>query len=154
MEKSILNPGKKYQYDPKELYIFERNFETIYAVSKHKNIKLCLMTFPFSNVLKYGEEHDKVYRPHMRKVNEMLRRKAAQYGLLLVDAAQYMTGEEDLFWDAIHVVPKGNMIKAYLIAGTILKDLNLPLHLEGDWVEIDNWIKEKALTTDLESRCC
>ncbi|MEN6350335.1 MAG: SGNH/GDSL hydrolase family protein [Syntrophomonas sp.] len=153
MEKSILNPGKKYQYDPKELFIFERNFETIYAVSKHRNIKLCVMTFPFSNVLKYGEDHDKVYRPHMRNVNEMLRRKAAQYGLLLIDAAQYMTGEEDLFWDAIHVVTKGNMIKSYLIACKILKDLNLPLLLEGDWKEIDNWIKEKSVLADIERRC-
>ena len=143
MEKSILNSGKKYQYDPKELYIFERNFETIYAVSKHRDISLCLMTFPFSNVLNYGEDHDKVYRPHMRKINEILRRKAVQYGLPLIDAAQYMTGEEDLFWDAIHVVTKGNMIKAYLIAREIMKDFDMTLPSEEE--EVGNWIKKKLL---------
>ena len=153
MEKSILNAGKKYKYDPRELYIFERNLETIHAVSKHRNIKLCLMTFPFSNVLKYGDDHDKVYRPHMRMINEMLHQKAAQHGLLLIDAAQYMIGEEDLFWDPIHVVTKGNMIKSYLIARTILSDLNLSLIIEDDWKDIDNWIKEKTVSSDVKQWC-
>ena len=146
MERSILNPGnKKYDlYHPGELYIFERNLETIYAVSRHRNIKLCLMTHPFSNLLKYGEEHDKVYRPHMIRVNEILREKAAQYGLLLIDADQLITGEEDLFWDPVHVSTQGNMIKAYLIGHKILKDLNLPIQVEGDWKEIESWVTGKA----------
>jgi hypothetical protein len=145
MEKSILKPGKKYHlYDPGELYVFERNIETIYAVATHRNIRLCFMTLPFSNVFKYGEEHDKVYRPHMAKVNEMLREKASQYGLLLIDADQLMTGEEDLFWDAVHVSVKGNMIKAYLIGCKILRELNLPMQIEGDWKEIENWINGKG----------
>jgi hypothetical protein len=143
-ERSIMKPGKKFLYDPRELYIFERNLETIYAVSTHRNIKLCLMTHPFSNVLKYGEEHDKVYRPHMIRVNEMLREKAAQYRLLLMDADRLMTGEEDLFLDPVHVSLKGNMIKSYLIGCKILKDLNLPMQVEGDWKEIENWVTGKA----------
>ncbi len=150
MEKSILKPGKKYVYDPRELYILERNLETIYAVSKHRNIGLCLMTHPFSNVLKYGEEHDKVYRPHMIKVNEILREKGARYGLLLIDADQLMTGEEDLFLDPVHVSDKGNMIKSYLIGCKILEDLNLPMHIEGEWKEIENWVKRKAATLEAD----
>lgn len=151
VERSILKPGKKFQYDPRELYIFKRNLETIYAVSRHRNIKLCLMTHPFSNVLKYGEEHDKVYRPHIITVNEILREKAAQDGLLLIDADQLMTGEEDLFLDPVHVDKKGNMIKSYLIGRAILKDLNQPMVVEGDWKEIENWIMVKAVTLEADA---
>lgn len=148
MEKSILKPNKKYLYDPGELYVFERNVETIYAVSTHRNIRLCLMTHPFSNVLKYGEEHDKVYRPHMIRVNEILREKAAQFGLLLIDADRLITGEEDLFWDPVHVSMKGNMIKSYLIGNKILKDMNLPMQVEGDWKEIEDWVTVKTTTLE------
>jgi len=145
-EKSIFKPGKTFVYDPHELYIFKRNLETIYAVSKYRNIRLCLMTLPFSNVFKYGEEHDKVYRPHIRTVNEILRSKAIQDGLLLIDADRFMTGEENLFVDPVHVSIKGNKIKSYLIGCGILKDLNLPISIEGDWKEIENWVTEKAAT--------
>ena len=143
-EKSIFKPGKTFVYDPRELYIFERNLETIYTVSRNRNINLCLMTLPFSNVLKYGEEHDKVYRPHIMLVNEMLRKKAIQDGLLLIDADRLMTGEEELFSDPVHVSRKGNMIKSYLIGCGILKDLNLSIRIEGDWKEIENWVTEKT----------
>jgi len=151
MERSILKPDKKFVYEPRELYIFERNLETIYAVSRHRGIKLCLMTHPFSNVLKYGEEHDKVYRPHIIRINEILREKAIQDGLLLIDADQLMTGEEDLFWDPIHVDTKGNMIKSYLIGYEILKNLNLSMQVEGDWKEIEKWIKEKTIKLEDDS---
>ncbi len=151
-ERSILNQGKKYVYDPRELYIFERNIETIYAVSRHRGIKLCLMTLPFSNVLKYGEEHDRVYRPHIAKVNEILREKAAQYELLLIDADRAITGEEDLFADPVHVTTKGNMIKSYLIGRKILKDLNLPMHALGEWKEIETWVEGKEAGIDDRGR--
>jgi hypothetical protein len=139
MEKIILRPGKKYTYDPYELHIFDKNIDTIYAVSKHRNIKLCLMTFPFSNVLNYGEEHSKVYRPHMRAINEILRTKAAQYGLILVDADRLMTGEEEMFWDPVHVQLKGDKIKSYLIGCKILEDLTFPVEITGEWKEIQDW---------------
>lgn len=150
MERSILSPdNKKYDlYNPTELYIFKRNLETIYAVSKHKNIRLCLMTHPFSNVLKYGEEHDKVYRPHITKVNEMLREMAVQYELLLIDADRLMTSKEDLFIDPVHVNAKGNMIKSYMIGREILKDLDLPMQVDGNWKEIEGWVISR---TDLIS---
>lgn len=151
-ERSILKPGRTFLYDPGELYIFERNLETIYAVSTHRNIKFCLMTQPFSNVLKYGEEHDKAYRPHMIRLNEMLRQKAAQNKLLLIDADRLMTGEEDLFLDPVHVSTKGNMIKSYLIGCEILKDLNLPMHVEGDWKEIENWVSVKEDTHEADKK--
>lgn len=139
MEKIILGSGKKFIYDSHELHIFDRNIDTIYAVSKHKNIKLCLMTFPFSNVLNYGVEHSMVYRPHMRQINEILRTKAAQYGLILIDADKLMTGEEDLFWDPVHVQLQGDKIKAYLSGCKILGDLALPIKITGEWKEIQDW---------------
>jgi hypothetical protein len=144
MEKIILGPGKKYTYYPHELHIFDRNIDTIYAVSKHRNIKLCLMTFPFSNVLNYGEEHSKVYRPHMREVNEILRTKAAQYGLILIDAEKLMTGEEELFWDPVHVQLKGDRIKSYLIGCKILEDLAFPVEVTGEWQEIRDWVRARG----------
>jgi hypothetical protein len=140
MEKIILRSGKKYTYDPYELHIFDKNIDTIYAVSKHRNIKLCLMTFPFSNVLNYGEEHSKVYRPHMRAINEILRAKAAQYGLILVDADRLMTGEEEMFWDPVHVQLIGDKIKSYLIGCKILEDLTFPIKVTGEWKEIQDWV--------------
>jgi hypothetical protein len=153
MEQSILKPDKKYHlYNPGELYIIERNIETLYAVSKHRSIRLCLMTLPFSNVLKYGEEHDRVYRPHITNVNEMLRQKAAQYELPLIDAEQLITGEEDLFWDPVHVVKKGNMIKAYMISQVILKDLGLQMHVEEEWKEIEDWVAGKAAKLEANTK--
>ena len=76
----------------------------------------------------------------------MLRSKAIQDGLLLIDADRFMTGEENLFIDPVHVSIKGNKIKSYLIGCGILKDLNLPILIEGDWKEIENWVTEKAAT--------
>jgi hypothetical protein len=152
MERSILKAGKDYSaYDPRELYIFERNLETVYAVSKHRGINLCLMTLPFSNVFKYGEEHDRVYRPHIATVNDMMREKAARYRLLLADADRLMTGEEDLFWDPVHVIPKGYMIKAYLIGSAILKDLGLPMQIDGEWKDIEHWVTTKAARLEAET---
>lgn len=86
----------------------------------------------------------------MIKVNEILREKGARYGLLLIDADQLMTGEEDLFLDPVHVSDKGNMIKSYLIGCKILEDLNLPMHIEGEWKEIENWVKRKAATLEAD----
>lgn len=140
MEKIVLRPGKKYIYDPHEMYIFDRNIDTIYAVSKHRNIKLCLMTFPFSKILNYGEEHSKVYRPHMEAINEILRNKADQYGLILVDADKLMTGEEVLFWDPVHVNLKGDQIKAYMTGSKIWKDLDIPTEVTREWKEIEDWL--------------
>jgi len=146
MERSILKPDKKFHYNPRELYIFERNLETIFSVAKHRNIRLCLMTHPFSNILNYGEEHDKVYRPHMTTVNNILRKNAAKDGSLLIDADRFITGEEELFIDPVHVSEKGNMIKSYLIGREILRDLDMPMQIEGDWKEIELWTKEKSNT--------
>ena len=124
--------------------IFERNLNTVYAVSNHGNIRLCLMTHPFSNVLKYGEDHDKVYRPHMTNVNQLLRKKAAQYSLPLIDADRLMTGEEDLFCDPVHVIEKGEMIKAFMIGTCLLKELGLQFNIRGEWKAIEDWISAKT----------
>jgi hypothetical protein len=140
MEQIILRSGKKYSYDSRELYIFDRNIDTIYAVSKHRNIKLCLMTLPFSNVLIYGKDHDQVYRPHMREINEILRKKAAQYGLILIDAEKLMTGKEELYWDPVHVHPEGEKIKAFIAGSKILNDLSISVKVTGEWREIKNWV--------------
>jgi hypothetical protein len=140
MERIILRSGKKYIYDSRELYIFDRNIDTIFAVSKQRNIKLCLMTMPFSNVLIYGEEHSKVYLPHLRVMNELLRSKAGQYGLILIDADKLMTGEEGLFWDPVHVHSEGDKIRAYLAGCKILMDLSIPYKITGDWREIEDWV--------------
>jgi hypothetical protein len=143
MEQIALKPGKRFIYDPKELYIFERNIETIYAVSDHNKIKLCLMTMPFSKKLKYSEEHDKVYRPHISKLNDILRKKALRYNLILIDAEKVMLGEEELFWDPVHVHQKGDRIKAYLAGIEILKDLGLPAEICDEWQEIAGFVDSK-----------
>ena len=148
-----LREGKKYIYDPKELYIYDRNIDTILSVAKTHAMKLLLMTMPYSATLPYGHagdqefsgrEHDRVFRSHMRQLNEILREKAGSHNLILVDAEAVIRDKDGLFVDTIHLTPKGNMTKALLAGQAIVDDLQCPCSMCFEWREIAEEIGAKT----------
>jgi len=118
-----MNPGKTYNYDPAELYIIKRNIETVCTLAQQQGSKVCLTTMPLSGERKFSMEHDRVYRPHTRDVNIIIREKANQYGCLLADFDQLMTGKEKYFNDAVHATVEGNKMKAESVGRIILSNL-------------------------------
>jgi lysophospholipase L1-like esterase len=123
MKEIGLLPGKTYNYVPAELYVIDRNIRTICTVARNEGSKVCLTTMPLSNVHTFGEEHDKVYRPHTRDVNEIIRKIARETGFPLADFDATMTGREEFFKDAVHATVAGNNAKAEAVGQVILADL-------------------------------
>ena len=111
-------------FSPRELGIFQRNLETICTLAAAENMRVILLTMPFSNVHRYSEEHDRVYRPHMRRGNQIIRNLARERHALLVDLDSSMTGREEFFWDPVHVTGDGNRLKAREVGNVILSDLD------------------------------
>jgi len=118
-----LYPGKTFNYDPRELYIIERNIETICTLANEKGSIVCLTTMPLSGERKFGEEHDKVYRPHTRDVNKIIREKANKYRCLLADFDRLMSGNEEYFNDAVHASEKGNKMKAESVGRLLIQEI-------------------------------
>lgn len=143
MDSLALKPGKSYRYDPREEKIFERNLRTIHAVARENNIKLMLMTMPYSNILKYSNIHDKVYRPHIRRYNDLMRKVASEKLLALIEAEPIITGEEFFFWDPVHLHYPGKAVKAVMAAEKIAEDLNLTLSLTERWSSLNDFINLK-----------
>jgi hypothetical protein len=118
-----LHPGKTYDYIPAELYVIERNIETVCSLASSQGSKVCLTTMPLSRVHKFSEEHDRVYRPHTHDVNMIIRKKARQHECMLADFDEVMTGQEQFFKDAVHGSVEGNKMKAQLVGKRILESL-------------------------------
>ncbi len=118
-----LHPGKTYNYIPEELHIIKRNIETVCTLAKSQGSTVCLTTMPLSGDRKFSEEHDKVYRPHTRNVNKIIRDKASKYAYHLVDFDKIMSGREEFFNDAVHSSIEGNKMKARAVGKTILANL-------------------------------
>lgn len=118
-----LHSGKTFNYTPEELYIIERNIETVCTIAREQGSTVCLTTMPLSGVKKFSDEHDRVYRPHTTMVNEMIRRKVLEFGTLLADFDKLMTGREEFFNDAVHASMKGNRMKAKTVGTLLLEKL-------------------------------
>ncbi len=118
-----LFPGKTYNYVPAELYVIERNIETICTLAAAQESTVCLTTMPLSGERKFSEEHDKVYRPHTHDVNAIIREMAGKYDCLLADFDKQMTGNEIFFNDAVHSSLEGNTRKAELVGRIILSNI-------------------------------
>lgn len=115
--------GKTYHYDPAELYIIERNIETVCTLAPARGSKICLTTMPLSGTRKFSEEHDRVYRPHTNDVNMIIRDRARRHNCLLADFDLLMSGKEHFFNDAVHSSIEGNQMKAETVGKEILADL-------------------------------
>ena len=120
-----LHPGKTFHYQEAELYVIDRNIDTICTLAKSQNSTVCLTTMPLSMERTFGEEHDRVYRPHTRDVNEIIRNKARMFECLMADFDLEMTGREEMFNDAVHSSVEGNGMKARLVGDVILSDIQM-----------------------------
>jgi hypothetical protein len=112
--------GKKGAYKPDQLKTFKRNINTIVTLAREEQEVVIITTQPRSRVRKYSD----AYNLHMDTTNELLRQFAHENSLPLVDLDNLMTGQEEYFWDPVHVVEKGNNLKAEKICATILSLLN------------------------------
>lgn len=131
-----LRQGRRLRYNPRELLLFQRNIETICTLAAAEHIQVVLVTLPFSNVHKYADNHDRVYRPHMRQANALLREIARTRDVRLVDLDPLMTGREELFWDPVHVHPAGNEIKALCVGRAILSSLGIEPVADTRWLDV------------------
>jgi len=125
MKEVGLMPGKTYNYSPAELYVMERNFKTICTLAREQGSKVILATTPLSVTRSFSEEHDRVYRPHARDVNDIVKRIGLENNLIVVDCDAVMTGHEEYFADAVHSSEAGKKAKAVEIGRAILVDLGL-----------------------------
>jgi hypothetical protein len=133
-----LRKGKAFQnYGPKELNLFRRNLETMCTLASADGITVVLLTMPYSNVRCFSKEHDRVFRPHMRKANDVIRRLTEEKGVRLVDLDRLLTGREELFRDPIHVRKEGNQIKALEVGMTILSSLGIPRAHNDQWGAVE-----------------
>ncbi len=123
MKQIGLEPGKSYNYVPAELAIVERNFRTIVVLAREQGSVVVLTTTPLSATRRFSEEHDKVYRPHAQRVNEIIRALSRETGSALVDLDASMTGREEYFDDAVHSSSAGKRAKAEKIGRSLLTDL-------------------------------
>jgi hypothetical protein len=144
MDKLALKPGKTFRYDPAEEWIFRRNLRTIQAVSKEFEIKLMLMTMPYSNEKFYSKEHDAVYRPHIRRYNDIMRQFGVKNAVPVIEAEAVLTGEEVFFTDPVHLRDSGKCVKAYLVAREILSTVkNASLSLNEFWAPVEKFVRMK-----------
>ena len=119
-----LFPGKTFNYIPEELYIIKRNIETVCTLAGAQGSEIILTTMPLSNTRTFGKEHDRVYRPHTRDVNEIIREKAGLFKCRIADFDLEMTGNEEYFNDTVHASEDGNRKKAEIVGMAILAKIN------------------------------
>lgn len=108
---------------PEELFPLARNLRDLVAAARREGTAVAFASEPFSRArLQWGGAK---WIEHMEEVGRLIRRLAAEEGVLFIDLDSAITGHEEMFVDPIHLAANtGVPLKVELIASALTSRLS------------------------------